>query len=223
MADDNEIAAILAEANKTESSGASEATAGGSSPSKSTKGGGGNPWIPVAVIAVVCPLLSFALIQFLILPKMEKSLEDVAVKMEAIQASQAESGNEAPVQPKAKTAQKEAKKESKEGGHGEGGEGGSKGYEFKGIVANISGALQSRYIRVSFTVDGDNPDLSGLITANHAKLVDATLSILSSLTLNDLEQPGIKNVLRSDLLGAYEAILHERVIKELYFSEFVVQ
>ncbi len=190
-----------------------------------------NPWIPVAVVALLCPLLSFAVIQFLILPKMEKTLEEVATRIEVAQAgSGEESAHGAPHKAEKPAHAKEAKKEEKGGGHGEKkkegeGGGGSSGtsHEFKGIIANISGALQSRYIKVSFTVSGDDPALAEEVVANQAKMVDATLGILSALTLNDLEQPGIKNIVRSDLLGAYEAILHTRLVKELYFSEFVIQ
>jgi hypothetical protein len=115
MADDSEIAAILAEANKSE--GGKPETKGEASAASPAASGGGNPWIPVAVVAIVCPLLSFLLIQFLILPKMENSLEAVAVRMEAIQSSQQEEGH-AVAPKKEKPAAKEHKKESKGEGHG---------------------------------------------------------------------------------------------------------
>ncbi len=203
-------------------SSSSDGNKAGDKQANSEKEKSGNPWIPVIVVAVLCPLLSFAVIQFLVLPKMEQSLSGLVSKLDADQGDAGASHygdartQETPVKEK-KESSKEHKKEGEEGTEAQ------RQYEFKGVIANISGALQSRYIRVSFTVEGDDPDLASIVADNKAKLVDATLGILSSLTLNDLEQPGIKNILKSDLLGSYESVLHSKIIKELYFSEFVVQ
>lgn len=174
-----------------------------------------SPWIPVLAVVIACPLLSFVVIQFLVFPRLEKTITDMVIQIQQTKAS-GEGGDALKLFKKAPHPKKEDKKDE-----GEEGEGNS--YEFKGIVANIAGALQSRYIKVSFTLEGDDPDLNHRVAEDKAKIVDATLGILSALTLNDLEQPGIKNVVRSDLLGAYESIFHERLVKELYFSEFVVQ
>jgi len=169
-------------------------------------------WLPIIVVVIACPVLSFLLIQFVFLPQFEAKLI-ASLDTSAQQAS----GKDQSIH------KKPAKKESKKGEEDDDENAAGKTYEFKNIITNISGSLQSRYIKVSFTIAGDDPTLAAQVEENKAKMTDATLVVLSALTLSDLEQPGIKNIVRSDLLGTYEALFHERLIKELYFSEFVIQ
>ena len=96
-------------------------------------------------------------------------------------------------------------------------------YEVKDIVANLSGSLRSRYIKVSFTLESRQKDFTALMESNRAKIIDATLAVLSDLTLQDLEEPGIKNIVRNDLLNAFGLALKSNAVEQLYFSEFVVQ
>jgi flagellar FliL protein len=58
---------------------------------------------------------------------------------------------------------------------------------------------------------------------NRAKVIDATLSVLSNLTLQDLEEPGIKNIVRNQLINQIGQALKSNAVEQLYFSEFVVQ
>lgn len=180
-----------------------------------------NPWIPVAAVAVLCPLLSFAILQFMVVPKIEHSLKAVTERMESFEAEQSDDVH---VKPKAaaKPAEQKPKEEKKADSHGGGAVASGTTYEFKDIISNLAGSLQSRYIKVSFMIEGVE-GMASQVEAQKPKMVDATLSVLANLTLKDLDQPGIKNIVRSDLLGAYEAIFHERIVTGLYFSEFVIQ
>ncbi|MGH8020521.1 MAG: flagellar basal body-associated FliL family protein [Opitutaceae bacterium] len=47
--------------------------------------------------------------------------------------------------------------------------------------------------------------------------------MLGALSLADVEDPGVKNKVRGELVFAYESVLHGRVVEEIYFSEFVIQ
>lgn len=165
-------------------------------------GGGGGSMVPVLAIVILIPIITIGLAEFYIFPKVA---EIVAV-----------SG----------------------GGHGEAAEGGGHGeegghavergeavahYEFNDIVANLRGSMNSRYIKVSFTVESKVLDFEHYMDVNRAKILDATISVLSNLTMQDLDEPGIKNIVRSDLLNSFGSALHANVIDNLYFSEFVVQ
>ncbi|MBL9215141.1 MAG: flagellar basal body-associated FliL family protein [Opitutaceae bacterium] len=112
------------------------------------------------------------------------------------------------------------------GGHGK--EKGKEGetaatYEFNNVVVNLSGTMGTRYLKVSFLVTGADANLKGLFDTNKARLTDVTLSVLSSLTLADLEEPGSKNVLREKLVAAYNQAIGRRVAEQVYFSDFVIQ
>ena len=166
---------------------------------------GGSPWIPLAVALLLFPAISYALIEFVFLPKMTRLLE----------GSVASSGGHA-----------EGKSEGASDDHGNGHETQDEGlvkYKFENVVANLSGSMQSRYLKVSFTLEGDDSDFVEKIEDNKARLTDNTLSLLSSKTLDDLEKPGAKNLIRSDLINAFNNSLKGKVVKQLYFYEFVVQ
>ena len=177
------------------------------------KGGGLKAWLPVLAAIVVAPGATFAVAQFVLLPKLKAEL-----------AASAEPGaaEHAPV------AKKKAEGEKKEkGGHGaKEGEGAatSDTYEFANVVVNLSGTMGTRYLKTSFVVTGAKPDtIKDAFLENKARLTDVTLGVLSSLSLSDLEEPGAKNVLREKLVTAYNQALGSRVADQVYFSDFVVQ
>ncbi|GAB4270129.1 MAG: hypothetical protein Tsb0018_02280 [Opitutales bacterium] len=162
---------------------------------------GSNPWIPLAIVLVLFPALSYALMEFVFIPRMMHILETATAKGSEHAASSAESEH-AEVEGSAESLQQ---------------------YKFNSVVANLSGSMQSRYLKVSFMVESSDPNLTAKIESNKAKLTDNALSILSAMSLHDLEEPGIKNILRSDLINAFNSSLKGKVIKQLYFYEFVVQ
>ena len=160
----------------------------------------GNPLIPALIFAILTPGLTFAVAQFMIVPQIKAAM---GLGGGAHGAEHAAAG----------------------GNHGGGGHGEAThatSFEFNDIVANLSESLQSRYIKVSFTVEGTNADMVEIIEGSQAKYIDTVLTILSSLTLKDLEAPGIKNLVRNDLLASFDEISNG-LIEHIYFSEFVVQ
>jgi len=177
------------------------------------KGGGFKAWLPVIAAIIAAPGATFAVAQFVLLPKLKAEL-----------AASAEPGAEA----HAPAAKKKAEGDKKEtGGHG-----GKEGevadttdtYKFETVVVNLSGTMGTRYLKTSFVVTGAKPDtIKDAFNGNKARLTDVTLGVLSSLTLSDLEEPGAKNVLREKLVTAYNQALGSRVAKQVYFSDFVVQ
>lgn len=159
-----------------------------------------NPFIPVAIMLVMMPVLSFVMTDFVLIPRMKSALEKslkVAVDVSKKNTEAAAGSEKSDEQTYSKT--------------------------FKNIVANLSGSMQSRYIKVSFTAEGHNEDFEEIMDTNEAKIVDAALGILSSLTVAQLEQPGIQNTVRNDLMTAFTNVLQKDMISQIYFSEFVVQ
>jgi flagellar FliL protein len=170
-------------------------------------------WIPVIAAVLLAPMLSWAVAEFVLLPRMEK-------KLAAVKAGDAA---EAAAEPKAEGA-----KEGKEGKGGKEGKEGKEGanpaaYEFQNMVVNLAGTMGTRYLKTTFIVTGAEPNIKGTFEAQKAKLTDITLNVLSSLSLADLEEPGAKNVLREKLVLAYNQALGRRVAEQVYFSDFVVQ
>lgn len=161
----------------------------------SAKGGRGG-MVTLLLVVVLVPALSYAMTQFLIVPQ--------------IKAAVAGSSHEA--EPAEHQELPNTHKESA-----------SHAVEFTDIVSNLADSMKSRYIKVSFTAYSSDPEIEKRMEHEKAKLLDATLGILSSLTVSELEEAGVKNRLRTELLLSFEAVLHARLFEELYFSEFVVQ
>lgn len=168
---------------------------GGEAPKEA--GGAPSPWIPLILVLVLTPVLTILAGKFVLIPELMQKFKDEAHKTEAENSPNSEEKKEA--------------------------SGPLTRYNFDNIVANLAGALHSRYVKVSFTIEGRAGNFKEVIDGNKAKLIDATLSLLSSYTLVDLEQPGIQNLVRSDLLSAFESALSQDIVQNLFFSEFVVQ
>jgi flagellar FliL protein len=177
------------------------------------KGGGlVKTWLPVLAALIIAPGATFAVAQFVLLPRLQAQLAAPA------------DGTPGAHAPAAKSAEGDKKKEKGHGGKE--GEGASHAdtYEFANVVVNLSGTMGTRYLKTSFVVTGAKPDtIKAAFEDNKARLTDVTLGVLSSLSLADLEEPGAKNVLREKLVTAYNQALNGRVAEQVYFSDFVVQ
>lgn len=173
-------------------------------------------WIPVIAALVLAPVLSWAVAEFVLLPRLQS-------KLAAVKAGDNPEEHAA--------AAPEAKAEGGHGAKAEGGHGGKGGkeaanpanYEFQNVVVNLSGTMGTRYLKTSFIVTGTDATIKSTFEGQKAKLTDITLNVLSSLSLADLEEPGSKNILREKLVLAYNQALGKRVAEQVYFSDFVVQ
>jgi len=167
------------------------------------KAKGGNPWIAVIAVIILVPGISFALTQYVLIPRINASLTETHEKT---------------------AAAAEKKSKSEKGGKGEKADAKTLfSFEFPAIVVNLSGTMGTRYIKVNFTVFSNNPDLQQIMNENKSQLLDIALSVLSSRTMADLEQAGSKNIIRNDLTANFNQALNSDVVTQIYFSEFVVQ
>jgi flagellar FliL protein len=163
--------------------------------------------LPALAALVLAPAASWATAEFVLLPRLQKKLAASPVATAPAGEPDAKSGPDT------------------KGGKGEKGKEGDAAttYEFSNVVVNLSGTMGTRYLKTTFMVTGADPTLKGVFDTNKPRLTDVTLSVLSSLTLADLEEPGSKNVLREKLVAAYNQALGKRVVEQVYFSDFVIQ
>ncbi len=170
-----------------------------------------SPWVPIIAVCVLMPAISFATTQYVLLPKIRGA---VLEQKAAAHAAKPEAGK----------AEAKGHAEGGKGGKGEAAmSGGAFSYDFESIVVNLSGAMGTRYLKTSFTALSDNPELKKLIEENKKQLLDVALTVLSTRTMADLEQPGSKNVVRNDLMANFNQALKSDLVSQIYFSEFVVQ
>ena len=110
---------------------------------------------------------------------------------------------------------------------GEGGEvvepAGPVNIEFKPFVVNLGDGGGKRFLKLTMSVEAETPELEQEINAKMPQFRDIILLLLSSLAYDDIATLDGKMRLRSQMLNRINTQLSSGKIKNIYFSEFVVQ
>lgn len=128
----------------------------------------------------------------------------------------------------------EAKVEQKAegGGHGapSGGHGGSGGaggvanvFPLEPFIVNIYDGQELRYLRVKVEFETATADAKSEIEMRQAALRDAILVLLTTKTLQDIQDLQGKNQLRDEIMTVVNKILPPGKVSKVYFTDFVVQ
>jgi flagellar protein FliL len=158
-------------------------------------GGGLSAWLPLIIAVVLMPVLAFGVTKLLIVPQLQKSL-----------------------------GIKEAASGKTEGKAKAGAEGKKVSVPFNKLLVNVAGTMGSRYLLVSVTVVGTGgEEFKKKMDEEDAHLKDMAMSTLASKTLSDLEKPGARNLIRTELMNGFNNILGEDAVKEIYITEFGIQ
>jgi flagellar FliL protein len=172
--------------------------------------------LPAIIVAVVCPLLTFVVMNYLVVPKFVRTVTESL-------------GGQLPAKPEVKEEKKKddghGKKEEKKGPDAvkvsESAEGTA--VEFPRVTVNLKGTMGTRYLRVSFSVVSDNKELGKKVEENLLKLKDLAQTVLGQKTVAEIETDANKNVLRSELLAQFNTVLGEGCVKAVYVTEFAMQ
>src|SRR5690606_25733131 len=84
------------------------------------------------------------------------------------------------------------------------------------VLVNVAGTMGTRYLVASITLVGTNPSLKARVDENDPQLRDSAGSILSSKSISDLEKPGMRNLIRAELISAFNEILGKDLVSEIY-------
>ena len=175
--------------------------------------GGIKPFIPLIANLILMPVLAYAMTAFVLVPKLAKKVINPSAGVE-------------PAEP--------AHGEESKGAHGSG-EGGAGGAVESGgkikystplskkTLVNVSGTMGTRYLLAEFILVGNNATLKTQVEKHDAELRDAAASALASKTITDLEKPGIRNLVRSELITIFNSILGKGAVSEIYLTEFAIQ
>lgn len=163
-------------------------------PAPAPKSGGLTSWLPLIVAVVLMPALAFGMAKFVIVPELQSSL---GLKPP---------GETASAKTKAAT---DAKKVS---------------VPFNKLLVNIAGTMGSRYLLVSVTVVGTGGEaFKTKMTEDDAQLRDMAMGTLANKTLADLEKPGARNLIRTELINGFNNVLGDNSVQEIYITEFGIQ
>jgi flagellar FliL protein len=188
-------------------------------------GGGAKSWLPLVVVIVLMPALAFVTTQFLVIPKVIQARGGAPAGDAAhgTGGGDAHGGTDAHGKEThdAKAGGKDAHG-AKDGGAGKAG-GKKQSFQLQKVIVNVSGTMGTRYLMTSTTLVGTGADFKTVMEEHKDQLLDIANGALGSKTISDLEKPGARNQLRSELISSFNNALGGGVVQEIYFTEFAIQ
>jgi flagellar FliL protein len=157
--------------------------------------GGFKAWLPLIVTALVMPLIAYGMTQFVLVPQLKKSLG-------------LSTGSPIPVRAKESKQAAEAKLES---------------VPMNKLLVNVAGTMGARYLLVSVSVAGSDQEFKTKVAARDPQLRDFACGVLATKTIADLEKPGARNAIRTELISGFNNILGNSLVQEIYITEFAIQ
>ncbi|MFH1982233.1 MAG: flagellar basal body-associated FliL family protein [Pseudomonadota bacterium] len=91
------------------------------------------------------------------------------------------------------------------------------------FVVNLAESGGSRYLRMTVELELSEEPVRSEIMTRLPQIRDAVLMILPNKTLADINSSDGKETLREELITAFNEILSKGEIKNIYYTEFVVQ
>ena len=117
----------------------------------------------------------------------------------------------------------EAKAETKGEGKGEGKAGAGSVYPLEPFIVNIYDGQEIRYLKLKVEFEMANAEVKAELDGKVAPLRDAILILLTTKTMQEIQDLQGKNQLREQILGAVNKIIPPGKVTKVYFTDFVVQ
>jgi flagellar FliL protein len=163
--------------------------------------GGFKSFLPLIITVVLMPAAAWAMTRFVLIPKLQKSL-GIAPAHVTSSAEQANASTNNVAGEKAVPKQT---------------------HPLTKLLVNVAGTMGSRYLLASVTLAGSAPDFKARIENSEPQLRDAAMTLLSTKTITDLEKPGARNIVRSELINGFNNVLGGGTVQEIYITEFAIQ
>lgn len=91
------------------------------------------------------------------------------------------------------------------------------------IVVNIARTGGTRFAAVRVWMMSDTDDFLVKLNANRERLIDITSGVVSSKTLEEIETLGFRNLLRAELLAAFNRALGGNLVREIIIDGPIIQ
>lgn len=166
-------------------------------PAAKAAGGGIKSFLPLIMVIVLMPVIAYAMTTFVLLPKLQKGLGITPAP-----AASKEHGG------KSKGENANTKKES---------------LVMNKLLVNVAGTMGARYLLVSLSVTGSEAEFKEKMQEHDAQLRDMAQGALATKTLADLEKPGARNMIRTELINGFNGILGAPLVEEIFLTEFAIQ
>jgi flagellar protein FliL len=183
-------------------------------------GGGVKAMLPLILNVVLMPVMAYVMTVFVLLPKINSGNVAAHAKAEGGEDGDGAHGEAAP----AAGGHGEAAKEEKGAGGKHGGAGGKTAVPLSAkVLVNVSGTAGTRYLLAQLTLVGTSAELKDSVEKSDAQLRDVAAGVLGTKTIADLDKPGSRNLIRTELISAFNGVLGDGRVKEIYFTDFAIQ
>ena len=113
------------------------------------------------------------------------------------------------------------------GGHGAPAAGGAPGgntvFPLEPFIVNIYDGQELRYLKVKVELEMANPASKGDLELRLAPIRDSILVLISTKTLQEVQDMQGKNQLKDQILSSINKFIAAGAITKIYFTDFVVQ
>jgi flagellar FliL protein len=96
-------------------------------------------------------------------------------------------------------------------------------YSLGTLIVNLADEGGKRYLRISIELELESPEMTEEVERRLPQVRDSVLMILPTKTFADINTTPGKVALRDELVTAINGIVKTGKVKNLYFTEFVVQ
>lgn len=183
--------------------------------------GGMKAMLPLILNVVLMPVMAYVMTVFVLLPKINSASVTAHAKTEGGEATDAKSEGHGEAKP---SEHGEPAKEQKGGGGKHGGGGGKTSVALGSkVLVNVAGTAGTRYLMANLMLVGTSAELKDSVEKSSPQLLDVASSVLATKTIADLDKPGSRNLIRTELISAFNGVLGEGRVKEIYFTEFAIQ
>jgi len=96
-------------------------------------------------------------------------------------------------------------------------------FSMEPFVVNLADPQAKRYLKVTISLELESPEAVERIKKVVPKLRDMVIILLTSLTFEEVMTPEGKVQIRDELLERFNQILRPDRVRNIYFTDFVVQ
>lgn len=96
-------------------------------------------------------------------------------------------------------------------------------YPMDQFIVNLMSQGGKRYLKTTITLEMSDKSMVAEIEKKHAVLRDVVIGVMSSKTVEEISTSRGKDKLKSELIGAINEVMVDGHIKNLFFTDFVIQ
>ena len=166
-------------------------------PNKNDQNASQKPMNPLPIMVgmlIGVPLLCFLMMQFMVMPKLIAAVDG---KVEMLQKKK-------PVAAEHEGANK---------------------CDLGKVMVNLSSekSSESRFLRTNIVFASDKADIKEEVKASEVQVRDAIITLLSSQSLESFDKPDGRDNAKRIIIAKLNGILGAGAIRQMYFTEFVIQ